>query len=265
MTTESVFDWVPTASDRPLSLPEQIAEKVGNAIIKGSFELGQRIQEQDLAERFQVSRGPIREALRILEKEGMVQILPRRGAQVTQLTIEEVNDVFEVRASLLGLAAKRLAGDPTPAALSEIGAKVDAVERISQTPDHDAYVSAVYRLNLLVAQASGNAHLRGIMFSLAHQTLRYSRLGLSTPERRRQSAGNWRRLFKAITAGDGAVAQQVAEQLVLQSRDTAVRMLREQQGPQRPVVGRLPARSAAKVPAAIPAAASLGRVRARAS
>jgi DNA-binding GntR family transcriptional regulator len=222
------FDWLPTTSARTLSLPEQIAEQVGNAIIKGLFEPGHRIQEQDLADRFAVSRGPVREALRILEKDGMVQILPRRGAQVTRLDVDEVNEIFEIRTSLFGLAARLFAKRPNEVALEQLRDGVDRLQYLVNNKVDD-YVSAVYRLNMAIAQSSGNKHLRNMMFSLAHQTLRYSRLGLSTPKRRQQSAKNWRRLCTALLQKDPIAAQQAAELLVTQSRDTAVRLLREQE------------------------------------
>jgi DNA-binding GntR family transcriptional regulator len=223
------FDWLPTASARTLSLPEQIAEQVANAIIKGLIEPGQRIQEQELADRFAVSRGPVREALRILERDGMVQILPRRGAQVTRLNIDEVNEIFEIRSALFGLAARLLAARTDAEARQRLKAGVEELQDLAQGEHADEYVGAVYRLNMTVAEASGNRRLRATMFSLAHQTLRYSRLGLATEKRRQQSARNWRRLATAIQHGDAAAAADIAQSLVTQSRDMAVRLLREEE------------------------------------
>lgn len=228
MTEGATFDWLPTASTRTLSLPEQIAEQVGNAIIKGLFEPGHRIQEQELADRFEVSRGPVREALRILEKDGMVQILPRRGAQVTRLNVEEVNDIFEIRISLFGLAARLFVERPNGPAMQQLKSDLERLQHLANHPQADEYVSAVYRMNMTIAHASGNTHLRNMMFSLAHQTLRYSRLGLSTAKRRQQSAKNWGRLCSALLRKDPHAAQEAAELLVTQSRDMAVRLLREQ-------------------------------------
>ena len=102
----AVYAWSPRRSSLTLSLAEQIAEHVGNSIIKGTYDAGARIPEQDVANQFNVSRGPVREALRILERDGLVQIHPRRGAQVAQLNVAEVKDLFEVRIPLMGLAAK---------------------------------------------------------------------------------------------------------------------------------------------------------------
>jgi DNA-binding GntR family transcriptional regulator len=72
------------------SLAEQIAARLSEHILSGTYAPGQRIMEQTVASEFAVSRGPVREALRLLEKDGLVTILPRRGAQVTNLSIAEV-------------------------------------------------------------------------------------------------------------------------------------------------------------------------------
>jgi DNA-binding GntR family transcriptional regulator len=222
------FDWLPNASTRTLSLPEQIAEQVGNAIIKGLIGPGQRIQEQELADRFEVSRGPVREALRILERDGMVQILPRRGAQVTNLDVDEVNEIFEIRSALFGLAVKLFTERRDEATLQRLKEGVENLQPLARDGHADEYVGAVYRLNMMVTEASGNRRLRAAMFSLAHQTLRYSRLGLSTDKRRRQSARDWRALCVAVEKGNVAEAQRIAESLVSLSRETAVRILREE-------------------------------------
>src|SRR5690554_866614 len=80
-----------------LTLPDQIAEYIFKAIANGDYAPGERIREESLAEQFAVSRGPVREALRILENDSVVRILPNRGAHVTQLSIKEVSDIFEIR------------------------------------------------------------------------------------------------------------------------------------------------------------------------
>jgi len=225
---ETLYAWSPSQSAQTLSLPEQIAERIGNAIIQGAYEHGARIQEMDVAGQFHVSRGPVREALLILERDGLVQIHARRGAQVTQLNVDEVNDIFEVRVSLLGLSARLAAERRDPEFLIRFRAGVDRLSEIFKGGDADTYTSAVYRNNLLLADGSGNRFLRNMVFALAHQTLRYSRLGLSTPKRRLQSERNWRALLGAVQRGDPEAAQRAAEKLVRDSRDTAVKLLRQE-------------------------------------
>ena len=85
------------AAPLTLSLPEQIASQLAARITSAVYSPGQRIMEQAVAGEFAVSRGPVREALRLLEKDGLVRILPRRGAQVTNLSIAEVREIFDIR------------------------------------------------------------------------------------------------------------------------------------------------------------------------
>jgi len=218
-------DWTPNPTAHTLSLPEQIAERIGNDIIRGRYEPGARIQEVEVAQQFEVSRGPVREALRILERDGLVQISARRGAQVTELSVAELNAIFEPRIALNGLAARLAAERRDPAALERLKAAIERVGALSGTDDLDRYVNAVYGAHRTVCDASGNPFLTRLVSMLAHQTLRYSRLGLSTARRRQQSARNWRRLLAAVQAGDGGQAQAAAEQLARDSRDMAVRLL----------------------------------------
>lgn len=225
---ETLYAWSPSPSAQTLSLPEQIAERLGNDIIRGGYEPGARIQEQEVADRFQVSRGPVREALRILERDGLVQIHARRGAQVTQLQTDEVRDLFEVRIPLLGLAARLAAERPEAGFIARMRSGVAKLAGIARSADADTYASAVYQLNIMLAEGSGNPFVHKLVSSLSHQSLRYSRLGLSTPQRRAQSMRNWRLLLAAIQDGKPKAAQQAAEKLVRDSRDTAVRLLRQQ-------------------------------------
>ncbi len=212
-----------------LSLPEQIAAQLSERITTGAYAPGRRVMEQEVSLEFSVSRGPVREALRLLERDGLVTILPRRGAQVTRLSIGEVREIFDIRASLNGLRDRQIAEGPDRARL--LPALERGVERLAQLApapaDTDEYVDTVFELNRLLNDSTPNRRLRAILASLALQTLRYSRLGLSTPQRRQQSVGNWRRLVKAVREGDGLEAQRAAEQRVLDSRDAAIAELQK--------------------------------------
>lgn len=223
------FRWSPNRSAQMLSLPEQIAEAIGNAIITGKLEPGQRIQEQGIAGQFEVSRGPVREALRILERDGMVRILPRRGAQVTYLSIDEVNDIFAIRASLVRLAVRLIAEKPDAGLIAELKQRAEKLGELTRShADPDQYVKESYYFNLAMAGGCGNERLQDMIYSLAHQTLRYTRLGLSTEERRLQSAKCHGKLVRALQKGDSQTAQETVEYMVLASRDAAIKLLTEQ-------------------------------------
>lgn len=216
--------------EQALSLAEQIATQIAEAIINDEYAPGDRIHEVMVSERYQVSRGPVREALRILENAGLVTILPRRGAIVTKLTVEEVQDVFEIRAVMVGLAARRLAGSCPPDVLEQLEQRIAELRNLAKSESDDAsraYVAISQELSFLLCAGTGSERLTSIVYSLFHLTLRYTRLGLSTKARRRESAKTWTGLLESIKAGETETAEAVARSLVHGSRDKAIRLLHE--------------------------------------
>lgn len=211
------------------SLPEQIAAQISRRIVSGAYGPGQRILEQAIAAEFKVSRGPVREALRLLEKDGLVTILPRRGAQVTNLSVDEVREIFDLRTVLNGLRDRQLVEGPgrrelLPLVETEVA---NLARLVREGGDGARYVEIVFELNRLLNDATPNKRLSTILGSLALQTLRYSRLGLSTLERQRQSLKHWQQLVRAMRDGDGEAAQQAAERRVRDSRDAAIELLQK--------------------------------------
>jgi DNA-binding GntR family transcriptional regulator len=212
-----------------MTLPDQIAEHIFTAIANGEYAPGDRIREEAVAEQLQVSRGPVREALRILEKDSVVRILPNRGAHVTQLSIKEVGDIFEIRARLTGAMIGRLNAEEAARLAAAIDADVRAMEAIAQDPDRALeYFEITFRVSRIIREACGNEHLAGILRTLARQTLRYTQLGLATPTRRKESARNWRTMQRALKAGKLDAAVEAAEKLIEDSRREAVRQLEAQ-------------------------------------
>lgn len=209
------------------SLPEQIAARLVERVLAGTYVPGERIREEALASEFGVSRGPVREALRLLENDGLITILARRGAMVTKLSVAEVRELFEIRAVLNGLRDRSVAeSDARLAVLPQLEAEVAALARCALDPARgDEYVETVLRINRLLNRATPNRRLSRYLTSLEQQTARYSRLGLSTPERRRLSVKRWQRLLKVIRTGQGEQAEQIARERVLESLDAAVRLL----------------------------------------
>lgn len=227
---------MPSAPDTPerrqpgpltLSLAEQIAARLSERIVSGEYAPGQRVMEQAIADEFVVSRGPVREALRLLEKDGLVTILPRRGAQITDLSIDEVREVFDIRAMLNGLRDRLIAEDPQRLRiLPALEEEVAKLGRYAREPGPgEEYIDTVSRIDRLLSRALNNRRLKTVLDSLMLQTLRYRSLGLSTPQRRKQSVQNWQKLVRAIRDGDGEEAERIARQRVTDSRDAAIGLL----------------------------------------
>jgi DNA-binding GntR family transcriptional regulator len=209
------------------SLPEQIAARLAERVLGGAYAPGERIREEALAAEFAVSRGPAREALRLLEKDGLITIIARRGAMVTKLSADEVREIFDIRAVLNGLRDRSVAESKTrEQVLPPLEAEVAALARCARSAElGEEYVETVLRINRLLNRATPNRRLSAYLASLEHQTARYSRLGLSTPERRRLSVQRWQQLVRAIRTGDGAQAEAIARERVIQSRDAAIKLL----------------------------------------
>lgn len=159
------------------TLPAPIAVRIGHAIVEREFEPGRKLREVDLAASFGVSRASVREALRMVEREGLVTILPQRGARVTVLSALEVQDIFEIRANLMGLACHRLALAPTevrenlPALLKDLRSVRD---------DGEAHARASLTISEFCVRHAGSSRLAELILSFGRQTARYTRLSLST-------------------------------------------------------------------------------------
>lgn len=216
-------------ADRPqptLSVPEQIAAEMARRILRGLLAPGQRIGEQEVADEFQVSRGPVREAIRVLEREGLVTVLPRRGAIVTELSSQEVADLFEIRGALFALVVQRIIEQRPPELMTALRAGLARLEAQADDPDGgDAYAETTYRLLILVARQCGNLRLQRMLTALSLQTLRYSKLALSSPERRQRSVRLWRSTLSAIDKGDADRAVALTQQRIRESGTEAARAL----------------------------------------
>jgi len=211
------------ASYTPLrTLPLQICEQIAQSILEGMFMPGERLREVELAESFNVSRATIRESLRLLEQRGLVRILPQRGAHVTKLSAKELDDLFEIRASLLAtgsrLAATRCGKDEEEKLMQHLA-------RLSKsTGDVHAYVSASWAMIDCIVEISGNDVLRHYVSDFAQRIGRYVRMGLVTEERRKQSLASWTRLVKAMVRGDGDAAESIHRTLALNNRQAALKV-----------------------------------------
>lgn len=211
------------------TLPEQIAENVFAKIVSGELAPGDRIREDHLADEFGVSRAPVREALRILERDSVVLITPNKGARVTQLSVKEVSDIFELRRELMGLMLSGL--DITGnGVLERMERAVSEMERIVEANEDAPQFSEIsYRISRAILVACTNDKLTEILQSLSRQTRRYTELGLASQARRQESARIWREMLEALKANRRQDAIASASKLINASCREAVRRLEEEQ------------------------------------
>ena len=208
------------------SLPEQIAKVLGQRIIDGTLPAGGRIIEQEIAAEFGVSRGPVREALRILEREGLIVVTARRGAQVSKLSTDEVKDLFDIRGALAELVMARVTGRFDEALGAEIETRLAELERLApSSAKADEFFNRYHDLNLHIWRASGNPRLAQMAETLSLQARRYSRLGLASKDRRLVSLRHWREVIARMRAGDAAGAAELTGRRIEASCQEAIRLL----------------------------------------
>lgn len=193
-------------------LREVVLEALREAIKEGLLQPGERLMEIQLAEELGVSRTPIREALRKLELEGFIVMVPRKGAYVADITIKDIADIFEIRVSLealaAGLAAERITGEEIEEMERSLVEKRSAIDR----GDMEALVEVDTRFHEAMYRASRNDRLEFIISNLREHIQRFRVLSLAHPGRMKHSLDEHRALLEAIESHDVALARQLAQE-----------------------------------------------------
>jgi DNA-binding GntR family transcriptional regulator len=209
-----------------LTLPQQIADHLGHRIMNGECRPGSRLKEEEFAEAYAVSRGPVREAFRILERRGFVEIVPRHGARVRAFDPADLASLFSVRAVLFGLAARQATERRSPELVNQLAEQVARLCRSAEAMDISPREHAVLagEAQHLIARFSGNRPLLRMLEEITSRALWRMAwsdppLDLTTRTRRQQSARFWTDLLAAIRAGDAPEAERTARLLLEASRD----------------------------------------------
>ena len=201
------------------SLPEQVAEHLLEAIVAGRIPAGPHLKELVLAREHAVSRATIREALIALEKSHFVERIPRSGVRVTELGAEDVFELFEVRGSLLGLAAARCAKAPKATFISALGRLVKQMAGLAvpEAEPHRFAELSIKAQHLILAE-SGNPYCMQIYQQLAGlstwRLVRKRALSHVQLERRVESMRDWEAVIDAITHKDSDAAERAARRLL---------------------------------------------------
>ncbi len=192
-------------SHRPLR--EIVYEELRNLILTGQIKPGTRMMEIELAEDMGVSRTPIREAIRKLEKEGLVVIEPRKGAYASEVSIKDMEDILEVRANLEGLAACLAAERMTEQekkTLHEIKEKFQVAVAEGNMAD---MIALDTKFHHLIVESSRNNHLIHMVEQLQELVLRFRYIYYKDFKRAEEMIPEHKRIFEAISNGNGANAR----------------------------------------------------------
>lgn len=161
------------STDAFLPLRDVVFNNLRQAILTGELKPGERLMEIHLANRIGVSRTPIREAIRKLELEGLVIMIPRRGAEVAQITEKSLKDVLEVRRSLDILCAELACDRIREEEIEKLKIACEDFEKATTTKDAKGIVEADVQLHNIILEATGNQRLIMLVNNLSEQMYRY--------------------------------------------------------------------------------------------
>ena len=218
-------------------LPERISDDLTRRIMAGELRSGDRLVEADLAGFYDVSRGPIRDAIRILTNRGLADMYPRRGAIVGLFDTEALADALNIHATLSGFSARYAALMWTPDTLAELRRRVEALEVLArdETCKPLRFALASGRIGTALARCSDSAILRRTMMGNANDIVwallwREFHIDFHTPERRRENAEIWRNVLTHVEARNAEAADHTMQELIFQCRDEALKVLKLGEG-----------------------------------
>ncbi|UCF90325.1 MAG: GntR family transcriptional regulator [Desulfobacterales bacterium] len=158
---------------KPTVLVENISEILTDAIVKGVFKGGDQLVEAELRQQFGVSRSPIRESFRILEKKGLVEILPRRGAFVKKITARDIEEHFPVRSTLEGLAAREAYSKMSQQDIDNLSRILENMKHAAAASDGKEYLTQHMQFHEAFIAASDNELLINLLKTLRRHSLWY--------------------------------------------------------------------------------------------
>ena len=196
----------------------QIAEQLKQLIYAGEFKAGDRLNEAALAVRMGTSRGPIREAIRILAGTGLVTPVVNRGVFVRQVSIREMLEIYELRALVFGFAAQRAAENITDAHRAQFESLLQAMDAAAQADDSGLYYELNVQFHAQILQLSNSERAPQLYDSYVKELHLYRRQNFNAPGNMRRSNLEHRRLYEAIAKGSPARARQCAEEHIQAGR-----------------------------------------------
>lgn len=218
---------LPVNLDSYKPLRELVLETIREAIINGTLKPRERLMEIQLAEELGVSRTPIREALRKLEMEGFIVMVPRKGAYVADISFKDIADIFEIRAALEGLAAGLAAERITDEELESMERLLVEKGKAIAANDIEKLVAVDTKFHESLYQASRNQRLTSIISNLREQIQRFRTTSLSYPGRSKQSLDEHRGIVEAIQSRDVQAARQAAQDHIENAENSMIECIKK--------------------------------------
>jgi DNA-binding GntR family transcriptional regulator len=207
-----------------MTLRERIVESIRNAIVNGQLQAGTRIAEPELADKFGISRTPIREAFRQLESEGFISVVPRKGAIVASLSPQDISNFYDLKMVLEGYAARCAAKTLAPADIAKMETVNRQIETASQKKDIRRVLDLHNEFHDIFLRACGNEKLHAIVQNMVMQFQRF-RLILAMPGKIEGSIRQHRDIIEAFRKRDPDLAEELVRKNALYGKTLLLREL----------------------------------------
>jgi DNA-binding GntR family transcriptional regulator len=210
-------------------LRRQVCDALREAIVSGQLEPGARLTERDLIAMTSVSRTVIREALRQLETEGLVDIIPNKGPVVRRLTADEARDLYRIRAVLEGLAARLFVENAGQDETKRLRRSLRAVRDAYEDEDAEEVLRTKNKFYEILNAGARSETLGSMLQTLHGRIWRWRAIGLKHPQRSRprsaQSLSNLEAIVDAIESGDADTAERIAREETHEAAREVLRLL----------------------------------------
>lgn len=212
--------------DEFLPLRDVVFNTLRRAILTGQLKPGERLMEVHLASRLGVSRTPIREAIRKLELEGLVIMIPRRGAEVARITEKSLKDVLEVRRALDALSVELACDRITQEDISRLLEACRAFERAVREGDASVIASEDVALHDIIVEATGNVRLQQLVNNLSEQMYRFRFVYIKEESQHDNLIAEHREIYESIVSRDKERAAAAARLHIDNQERSIIRQIR---------------------------------------
>ncbi len=211
--------------DQYKPLREVVFESIRGAIISGALKPGERLMEVQMAERLGVSRTPIREAIRKLELEGLVIMLPRKGAYVADLSLKDITDVLEIRAALEGLAAGLASLRISEEEIEELETVAVRFHKAIEKDNIEAMIENDIKFHDIIFKAARNEKLIQLSSNLREQVQRFREMYISKANKAKELADEHYELADAISKRDIDLSERLARKHIENAENYIIKLI----------------------------------------
>ncbi|MDG5787227.1 GntR family transcriptional regulator [Evansella sp. AB-P1] len=214
---EDVFQFLSNKTENVKSLREVVIESLREAIITGQFKPGDSLKERDLSKAMGISTTPIKEAFRILEHEGLIKTLPRKGTFVSELAETNIEEIQMLRGVVEGLAARLTAAKASDEQLKELEKQIEKMETLLENEEVDDLIEENTRFHKMISDAAGNSMISRVLMNISSFDKAFRRRALMENKEIKAGYSEHRKIFDAIKSRNPELSEQLLKQHILRT------------------------------------------------